>query len=268
MATDDNSMTTAYAPGSVTTVFVPQSDPEEGSLGVSFAVEDGVHATVKPTDETVIRLDGTVTSFEPVAGVLDSIGVTADVSLEADIPVGCGFGASGAATLATALAAADVFDLELSREDVLTAAHRAEVAAGTGLGDVFVQEQGGLVWNTGDGRDRTERDDRIEYTSTGGIATQDVLRDEGAITKVADAGTEALSTFHPGDSLQAWFNASWAFAKRTELPTQSVEQTVERVLDNDGAATMAMVGETVLATGVEGVLDESTRITNDGAHVR
>ena len=260
-------MTTAYAPGSVTTVFVPRSDPAEGSLGVSFAVEDGVRATVEPADETTVRLDGSTTAFEPVAGVLDRLGVTAAVSLSADAPVGRGFGASGAATLATALAAVAEFDLDADREDALEAAHRAEVTAGTGLGDVFVQDVGGFVWNTGDGRDRTERTDRIEYSSMGDIATRDVLDDESAVANVADAGTETLSAFHPGDSLQAWFEASWAFAQRTELPTASVERTVERVVDAGGAATMAMVGETVLATGVDGVLDSETRVTNEGARV-
>lgn len=260
-------MTTAYAPGSVTTVFVPRSDPAEGSLGVSFAVEDGVRATVEPADETTVRLDGSTTAFEPVAGVLDRLGVTAAVSLSADAPVGRGFGASGAATLATALAAVAEFGLDADREDALEAAHRAEVTAGTGLGDVFVQDVGGFVWNTGDGRDRTERTDRIEYSSMGDIATRDVLDDESAVANVADAGTETLSAFHPGDSLQAWFEASWAFAQRTELPTASVERTVERVVDAGGAATMAMVGETVLATGVDGVLDSETRVTNEGARV-
>jgi pantoate kinase len=260
-------MTTAYAPGSVTTVFVPRSDPAEGSLGVSFAVEDGVRATVEPADETAVRLDGSDTTFEPVAGVLDRLGVAADVSLSADAPVGRGFGASGAATLATALAAVEEFGLDADREDALEAAHRAEVDAGTGLGDVFVQDAGGLAWNTGDGRDRTERTDRIEYSSMGGIATHEVLDDESVVTNVADAGTETLSTFHPGDTLQAWFEASWAFAQRTELPTAPVERTVERVVDAGGAATMAMVGETVLATGVDGVLDSETRVTNEGARV-
>ncbi|SFR63025.1 pantoate kinase [Halogeometricum rufum] len=260
-------MTTAYAPGSVTTVFVPRSDPAEGSLGVSFAVEDGVRATVEPADETTVRLDGSTTAFEPVAGVLDRLGVTAAVSLSADAPVGRGFGASGAATLATALAAVAEFELDADREDALEAAHRAEVTAGTGLGDVFVQDVGGFVWSTGDGRDRAERTDRIEYSSMGDIATREVLDDESAVANVADAGTETLSAFHPGDSMQAWFEASWAFAQRTELPTASVERTVERVVDAGGAATMAMVGETVLATGVDGVLDSETRVTNEGARV-
>ncbi|MDS0299951.1 GHMP kinase [Halogeometricum sp. S1BR25-6] len=261
-------MPTAYAPGSVTTVFAPREDGE-GSYGVSFAVADGVRATVDPADETTVRLDGEPTDFEPVAGVLDSLDVAATVDLDAEIPVGRGFGASGAATLATVLAADAAFELDLSREAAVDAAHRAEVAAGTGLGDVFVQDRAGLAWNAGDGggRNRIERDDRIEYVSTGGIATESVLGDEASMARVADAGTDALRSFDPEDSLEEWFETAWTFARRTGLPTPAVRETVERVTEAGGAATMAMVGETVLAAGVEGVLPEETRITNEGAHL-
>lgn len=64
--------------------------------------------------------------------------------------------ASGAATLATALASGDLFDLEAPRSAILEVAHRAELAAETGQGDVFVQDRGGLVWNTGEGVGRLE----------------------------------------------------------------------------------------------------------------
>ena len=55
--------------------------------------------------ETTVSLDGESTEFEPVEGVLQRLDVFAEVSLTASVPVGYGFGASGAATLATALAA-------------------------------------------------------------------------------------------------------------------------------------------------------------------
>ncbi|SFR49945.1 GHMP family kinase ATP-binding protein [Halogeometricum limi] len=260
-------MPTAYAPGSVTTVFAPRDDGE-GSFGVSFTVEDGVGATVEPADETTVRLDGEPTEFEPVEGVLGSLGVSAAVSLSADVPIGCGFGASGAATLSTALAADAAFDLGLTRDDVVEAAHRAEVAAGTGLGDVFVQDRGGLVWNTGDGRERMDRTDRVEYVSTGGIATESVLGDPASMRKVKTAGTDALAAFDPDTPLSRWFETAWTFADRTGLPTASVRASVDRVREAGGAATMAMVGETVLAVGVDGVLERETRITPDGASLR
>jgi pantoate kinase len=259
---------TAVAPGSVTTVFVPQDDPDAGSLGVSFATADGVTATVEAAGETTVRLGGEPTSFEPVEGVLDRLGVTASVSLDTDVPVGRGFGASGAATLATALAADDEYGLGYDRDGLVTAAHRAEVAAGTGLGDVFVQARGGLVWNTGDGVGRAERRDRIEYASYGGVSTASVLGDERTMRTVVSAGRDALADFDPTAPLDEWFARSWSFASATGLATDRVTDAVARVRAAGGSGTMAMVGETVLAAGASGVFDDETRVAPEGARLR
>ncbi len=257
---------TAFAPGSVTTVFVPQDS--EASLGVSFATADGVTAMVRPASTTSILLDGDPTEVEPVSGVLRRLDVDATVRLDTDLPIGCGFGVSGAATLATALAANAQFQLDHSRGDLVQAAHRAEVAAGTGLGDVFIQEQGGLVWDVGDGLHHTERTAPIEYASLGEIATADVLGDEGAMERVVEAGQRALATLNLPVSLDTLFDVSWAFADRTALATDRVADTVSRVQDAGGTATMAMIGETVVATGETGVLDHETKIAASGAALR
>lgn len=256
----------AWAPGSVTTVFVPRSDPE-GSLGVSFAVADGVRATVEPATSIEITLDGDATAFEPVETLLQDVGVTARVDLEAEVPVGRGFGASGAATLATGLAAGERFALDATREDIVAAAHQAELAAGTGQGDVFVQARGGLVYNTGDGIGRVDRTDPISYTAFEGIDTAGVLGDEAALERITRAGRTALDGFEPETSLDEWFRVSWDFASETGLVTSPVAEAVERVHDTGGAATMAMVGETVIATGGEDVLDGRTAITPEAASI-
>jgi pantoate kinase len=259
---------TAVAPGSVTTVFVPQDDPDAGSLGVSFATTDGVTATVEAAAETTVRLDGDPASVEPVAGVLDRLGVTASVALDAAVPVGRGFGASGAATLSTALAADAEYGLGRDRDELVTAAHRAEVAAGTGLGDVFVQSRGGLVWNTGDGVGRTERRDRIEYASYGDVSTASVLDDEQTMRAVVSNGRAALEDFDPDAPFEEWFDRCFSFASATGLATERVTDAVARVRAAGGGGTMAMVGETVLAAGVSGVFDDETRVTPEGAHLR
>lgn len=257
--------TTAHAPGSVTTVFVPQG--EDGSLGVSFATADGVTATVERAQETTVVLDGDPASVEPVTGVLERLDATATVHLETAVPIGRGFGVSGAATLATALAANEEFALGMGRGPLVEAAHRAEVAAGTGLGDVFVQEQGGLVWNAGDGVERESRNDPVSYESFGSIATAEVLADEAVLERVRTAGNDALASFESGLPLADLFDRSWSFAERTGLTTERVTETVDAVWDADGAASMAMVGETVVAAGGDDVLENQTRITPDGASV-
>ena len=254
---------TAHAPGSVTPIFVPRDG--QSSLGISFATTDGVTATVESARETLVYLDGRPAEVAPVAGVLGRLDVTATVRLDTEVPIGCGFGASGAATLATALAANERFALGHDRESLVEASHRAEVAAGTGLGDVFIQERGGLVWDTGDGLKHASRTSQIGYRSFGGITTAAVLGDAETMEKVRTAGREALSGLRPDGPIADLFRASWRFARETGLATDRVADAVASVQQANGAATMAMIGETVVATGGDGALDYETRITPDGA---
>jgi pantoate kinase len=256
----------AHAPGSVTPIFAPRDG--DSSLGISFATADGVTVTVESTREPSIYLDGRPAEVEPVTGVLDRLDVTATVRLDTDVPIGCGFGASGAATLATALAANERFELGHDREALVEMSHRAEVAAGTGLGDVFIQSRGGLVWDTGDGLRHTTRTARVEYESFGGITTAAVLGDEDTMSSVKKAGRAVLSDVDPEGPIPDLLAASWQFANETGLATERVADAVEAVHAQGGQATMAMIGETVVATGTNGALDHATKITPEGAGLR
>ncbi len=260
----------AYAPGSVTTLFVPAVE-EHRSRGISFTTEKGVATDLNrsASDEPTVSLGGERTAFEPVERALSKLGVAPHVELTADVPVGCGFGASGAATLATVLAANELYSLGYDREALVELAHGAEMAAGTGQGDVFVQALGGLVWSgRPDGPPaRVERSEPVEYATYGDIPTADVLDDAAAVQRVRNAGSELIDEFDPEGPLEGVFSLGWRFARRTGLPTERVTDVVERVQDAGGAATMAMVGESVVGVGTDGVLPERTRITTEGARV-
>jgi pantoate kinase len=257
----------AFAPGSVTTVFAPPAEGEDRSRGASVAIRDGVTVHLEPASETAVTVDGEPAPFEPVELVLEALDVTAAVDIRPEVPLGCGFGASGAATLSTGLAADAALDLGRSRRELLSAAHRAEVEARTGLGDVFIQEMGGIVVGTGGELDRHESDERLEYASLGGIETGTVLGDEDAMARVREAGLAAFEHLGPEPALADLVPIGWEFARSTGLATDRVHDLVERVESRGGDGTMAMVGETVVATGVEAVLENGTRIANEGARV-
>ncbi|WP_103026610.1 GHMP kinase [Salinibacter altiplanensis] len=254
---------TAHAPGSVTPIFVPRDG--QSSLGISFATADGVTATVESTRDPLIYLDDRPAEVAPVTGVLARLDVTATVRLDTEVPIGCGFGASGAATLATALAANERFGLGHDRDALVEMSHRAEVAAGTGLGDVFIQSQGGLVWNAGDGLGHAPRTTRIAYESFGGIATAAVLGDEGTMEKIRAAGRDVLADLQPDGPIVDLFEASWRVAQETGLASDRVADAVAAVRAAGGAGTMALIGDTVVAAEADGGLDQETRITPDGA---
>ncbi|NHN57894.1 MULTISPECIES: pantoate kinase [Halorussus] len=261
----------AFAPGSVTAVFAPAGDGDE-SKGASVAIADGVVADVTPadrsTDGPVVTVDGEPTDFEPVELAIDDLDVPARVDLAAEVPIGRGFGASGAATLATVIAANAEFELGYSREELVEVAHRAEVAAGTGLGDVFVQDRGGLVVGDGGEPRAYDRETPVEYASFGPIATEEALADDELMARVARAGTATLDALPADPTLDRVLRDSWDFARAIDLPTDEVRETVAAVEAAGGTASMAMVGETVFAVGVEGVLPNRTGVCPDGAELR
>jgi pantoate kinase len=97
------------------------------------------------------------------------------------------------------------------------------------------------------------------------MVTEALLGDDERMATVARAGRAALSAVDPTAGLAPLFDRSWAFARETGLATDRVAAAIDRVTGAGGTATMAMVGETVVATGVDAVFDAATRIDHAGA---
>lgn len=258
---------TAFVPGHITGFFSahPDDDPTKaGSRGAGLTLTDGVTVTVRPpaTEESgreILLEDGetesgfTPISVEPVETVLETLAVSARVEIETDLPLGAGFGTSGAMALGTALAANRAFDRKLSENELVTIAHGAEVQAGTGLGDVVAQARGGIpirlepgapAYNLLDGIPARAR---VEYVSFGDLSTPDVL--SGDTDKLSAAGKQALSRVVEEPTLASFIFASRGFAREAELLTPDVMTALEDVAAADGQASMAMLGNTVFALG-------------------
>ncbi|MFW5903130.1 MAG: GHMP kinase [Halolamina sp.] len=252
----------------MTGLFAP-APPEGGgtSRGASFAMEDGVVVALDPAPETTVRVEGEPASFEPVERVLDALGVTASADVRPEVPLGHGFGASGAATLATALAANAAMDGDRDRRELLQAAHEAEMAAGTGQGDVFIQDRGGLLWTAGDEPRRVEPDAAVEYVSRGGIDTSEMLADEEAMAAARRSGSKHLSAIDAPLTMRSLAERSRAYLEETGFATPFVEETVGRVEAAGGAGSMALFGDAVFAVDVDGLLANRTRVSTTGARL-
>jgi len=249
--------TEAFVPGHVTGFFTvdrDESDPTRtGSRGAGLTLSDGVTVRVRPAEETTVYLEDASVEIDSVARVLDALDVTATVLLETDLPLGSGFGVSGAAALGTALAANREFRCELSENELVTVAHGAEVQAGTGLGDVVAQARGGIPVRLEPGAPGHGRLDglpfvaRVEYLPLGELSTAEVL--DGDTDAVTRAGETALSRVVGEPTLASFVYASRAFARDAGLLTPEVREVIEDVSAADGQASMAMLGETVFALG-------------------
>jgi pantoate kinase len=247
---------TAFVPGHVTAFFSVHraDDPTEaGSRGAGLTLTDGVEVTVQQADETAVYLNDTSIEMEPVERVLSALGVSARVTATTDLPVGSGFGVSGAMALGTALTANAVFDAKLSENELVTLAHGAEVQAGTGLGDVVAQVRGGLPIRLEPGAppagtlDGIPARTRVEYLAFGELSTETVIG--GDTEALSQAGKEALSRVVAEPTLPQFMYASRRFAREAGLLTERVRDTVVDVTEAGGEASMAMLGQTVFALG-------------------
>ena len=268
---------TAFVPGHITGFFSVQSaakPAQSGSLGAGITLSDGVEVTITPGSGC--RLNGEVTSVTAVDSVRSRLGVEAAVDATTPLPLGAGFGVSGALALGTALAANSVFDCGKSENELITMAHCAEVEAGTGLGDVVAQARGGLPIRIDPGSPSHGRLDgvaarpRIEYVTFGELSTADVLADD--TEALSRAGESVLSHLLEWPTLDRFMSAAREFADDTDLLTDDVADAIDAVDEAGGDAAMAMLGDTVFAVGdglsAAGYDPERCRTDAGGARLR
>lgn len=245
----------AFAPGHVTGFFTVDraDDPmEAGSRGAGMALADGVTVSVRPADERSVHLDDVSVDVDAVEAVLDALRATVAVRVETSLPLGAGFGTSGAMALATALATNDVLDRGLSVDEITALAHGAEVQANTGLGDVVAQACGGVPIRLEPGAPRYNQLDgvptpprEVEYLSLGELATAEIIGED--TERITAAGRRALSTLVDEPTMARFMETARTFSREAELLTEDVRSVITDVTEAGGDAAMAMLGETVIA---------------------
>ncbi|MDB2259543.1 pantoate kinase [Halorubrum ezzemoulense] len=280
---------TAFVPGHVTAFFSAHRDDDPtvaGSRGAGVTLTDGVTVRVSAADDgdTVAdaaaagetTIDGEVGSIGAVDDVLAELDATAaDVAVETDLPIGAGFGVSGAAALGAALAANDAFDRGRSENELVRVAHAAEVDRGTGLGDVVAQARGGVPVRLEPGApgvgelDGVPASARVEYVTFGELSTEEVLG--GDTDALSAAGEDALDRLRADPRLPTLMDAARGFAGEADLLVPEVAEAIDAVDAAGGEAAMAMLGRTVFALGTRlsdaGYDPEACRIDAAGARL-
>jgi len=264
---------TAFVPGHVTAFFSahPADRPAAaGSRGAGIALTDGVTVRVTTAADadradaagsrTIDGESGTIGAVEDVLAALDSGGV--DVAIDTEIPIGAGFGVSGAAALGAALATNDARGLGRSENELIRIAHEAEVGRGTGLGDVVAQARGGVPIRVAPGApgigdlDGVPGTARVEYVTFGELSTEAVLG--GDTAPLSAAGATALDRLRADPRLPTLLAAAREFAGEAELLVPEVAEAIAAVdaardessdAVGDAGAAMAMLGRTVFALG-------------------
>ena len=246
----------------------PLTDPERiGARGGGFAIQKGVTTEVNVVEskerEVKIIINGkpapeAETTRTVVNILLEKVDSSYSVTVRhwVKVPIGAGFGASGAGALSTALALTEALNIGLSYNQVARIAHIAEVNCRTGLGTVSGLMIGGCVVVLEPGAPNHGSVDRIpvppDYHMVAGVfkprLTREFLESVPKRELINKWGQKTIDTILAEPSLQKFLQASKEFAIKTGLATKRVRKLMERA-ERAGAigAAQNMVGEAVHA---------------------
>ena len=262
-------MAKAFAPGNISCVFkiITHTDPARmHSLGMGFTVQEGVEVTVSEHHETTVHFNKQRINFPTVHAVVNhliqNIGIRGiKVHLTSSLPLGCGFGLSGAASLATAYAINELIELKQDNEKLAMIAHVAEVENRTGLGDVCSQYHGGCLVKLKEGAPLVADtlpipEQPIYYRYFGPIQTSEVLRNKEQTKRINHAADTALTALKKLINTQInpeMLNDCFAAAKQFSvesglLSDKRVIDTIAKVETSGGIASMIMLGNGVFST--------------------
>jgi pantoate kinase len=256
----------AWVPSHITGFFAAHRQKEarlSGSIGCGLCLSQGATTTIQPAPEgqdTEILLNGK-RSQAPVSRFVAKKLAKGPVRVETELtmPLGAGFGASGAGALGTSYALNSLFDLGLTADQAAAVAHAAEVTFRTGLGDVIAQNAGCLVVRLQPGAPGTGRIDKIpvpplpiSYVVRGPISTKDVLSDEKTMKAVNLAGETALKELLKKPTFTNFMQLSRRFTVQSGLASDWALQAIEAVEASGGLASMIMLGDAVFAFGGAG----------------
>lgn len=249
----------AFAPAHITGFFCihEHEDPRrKGSTGCGIVLNGGVATTVTYSEElteTHIILNGDHASGPTTRTVVNML-TNSPLLVEsiANIPIGCGFGASGAGALSTAYALNDALSLSLTSEKIIETAHVAEVVNKSGLGDVIAQSYGGVVIRTAPGAPGYGKVDWIPAAgkeviclALGELDTGSIISDPDFTWRITSMGKGAMKKLITSPTLETFMQCSRDFAFGTGLASDVVVDVIEAVESAGGMASQAMLGESV-----------------------
>ena len=240
----------------------------------------GATTTVEPSDAMRIFLNGELSDAPVSRYVLDRLAKSPMiVRTKLDMPLGSGFGASGAGALGCGLALNSHFNLGMMANQVAAVAHCAEVVNRTGLGDVIAQNTGGLVVRLLPGAPGIGRVDRIpvpaikvNYVVRGPISTREVLSDEKAMNEINSTGKACLKELLAKPTFAEFMRLSRRFTLNIGIASNWALDAIEAVEAAGGMASMIMLGDSVFAIGGGEALAEfgkvgSTNVSHRGANL-
>lgn len=274
----------AYSPAHITGFFsiYESSDPlRTGSIGAGICISKGVYTEVevRPSvrNRIVIYINGrpdpAPTSATVVRHYLKSIGGRYIVKINhlISVPIGAGFGSSGAGALSLSYALNRLFGDIYRKVEAAQIAHYAEVVNKTGLGTVIAEYYGGLEIRVepgapGIGRvvKRCIHGDKLLFAvNFGKILTKTILSNRLIKKRIMDRGSRFVDEFVREPSIENLLILSRRFAYETGLMDEFIADVSELFIRNGFEPAMAMVGKTVFTIVDLGNVSRLVKLVRD-----
>lgn len=175
------------------------------------------------------------------------------VEHQVDVPIGCGFGSSGAGALGVALALNEAFNLNLSREEVAQIAHTAEVECRTGLGTVIAETYGGMEIRVKPGAPgigqlkhiQINQDRVAACLSFGSLSTREILTSKTARERIDKLGENLVEKLVRNPTIPNFLKLSRIFAEHVGLISKRLRAVLNETDKADIKCSMAMLGDTI-----------------------
>lgn len=178
------------------------------------------------------------------------------VSSTLELPVGQGFGMSGAGALSTSLALSNALNLGLGRDEIVCIAHSAEIACGTGLGDVMPQSMGGVVLRKKEGCYPHGIIEKININEIEivlciigkPLPTKSIITDSKHKKVINEYGNRYIEKIIKKTNFEDIMQFSYEFCQNTKLMSKEVNEAL-LIAREYGAASMAMLGNSIFVVG-------------------
>jgi pantoate kinase len=277
----------AFAPGNISCIFVirkGKNAARSGSLGLGFTVNKGVFVTITKIDnkqspiikknnnlkiinktinnnksgKNIIYFNNKKINFPTVNSIIEKLtNKPVEVNIKSELPLGCGFGISGASALATSYALNKLLNLKKSKKALAMIAHVAEVENQTGLGDVVNQYYGGfLVKYVSSYKFKVRKlpinNKKIYYKYFSGIDTKKTISNKKIKNKINNSGLSSLKkvkTLNKKNiNLKNLIKISKEFSIESGLlKNKKTIDIIKKIESKDGNASMIMLGNAVFS---------------------
>lgn len=261
----------AHAPASLSFIFQSHKNAnplQTGSTGAGCTIDKKVTVTVRENPHLSVSFNNSSLIFPTGTFVLEKLTPKpVAIDIRSPLPLGFGFGISGAASLGIAFALNTLLHLGKTKEELVKIAHTAEIVNHTGLGSVGTQITGGFLVKNKPGLpvDATRlpfTGDKLYAVIVGQILTPSALQDEKRLLRVNSAAETALQKVKEKRKilLKDLLDISYIYARESGFLTDlRLIHIIEAIQKAGGSATMAMLGKVVISNKKPN-LDKNYRI--------